>query len=119
MNDVFAKVKKHNDEKVRLSAYQALALRFGKKGPVALPAKLVLPHLIDAAKDASASIRVLGVQGLGALGADAKDALPVVMGLLNDPDQRVRARPSWRSTRSRSDRRAKVGRVDVRDVCEQ
>jgi HEAT repeat protein len=31
------------------------------------------------------------VQGLGGLGADAKDALPVVMGLLNDPDARVRS----------------------------
>jgi HEAT repeat protein len=84
-------VKKHNDEKVRLWAYQGLVLRFGKQRPVALPAKLVLPHLIDAAKDKSANIRVLGVQGLGGLGADAKDALPVVMGLLNDPDARVRS----------------------------
>src|SRR5207302_812210 len=90
LNDVFAKVKKHNDEKVRLSAYQGLAFRFGKKGPVALPAKLVLPHLIDAAKDGSANIRVVGVQGLGSLGADAKDALPVVRGLLTDSDARVR-----------------------------
>src|SRR5205823_2280843 len=87
---LFTRVKKHNDEKVRLSAYQALVFPI-KKGPaVGLSAKQSLPLLIDAAKDASANVRLVGVQGLTRLGPDAKDALPVVMNLLNDPDVRVR-----------------------------
>ena len=32
LNDQFAKVQKHNDDKVRLTAYQGLFNRFGKKG---------------------------------------------------------------------------------------
>jgi HEAT repeat protein len=91
LNDVFARVKKSNDQNVRLTAYQALYFRVGKKGvAAALPAKIALPHLIDATKDSFANIRLIGVQGLASLGADAKDAVPAVTALLDDPDQRVR-----------------------------
>ena len=91
LTDLFDNVKKQN-EPIRLTAYQALSFRVGKKGVAAtLPAKLALPHLIDATKDASANIRLLGVQGINGLGAAAaKDAAPALMALLNDPDPRVR-----------------------------
>jgi HEAT repeat protein len=90
LTDLFGKVKKHADEKVRLTAYQALFQRVGKKAALSLPSKQVLPLLIDATKDTSANVRLIGVQGLGALGADAKDAIPALNALLNDPDNRVR-----------------------------
>ena len=35
LNDLFARVKKHGDDKVRSSAYQVLSSRAGKKGPAA------------------------------------------------------------------------------------
>ncbi|MBM3997638.1 MAG: hypothetical protein FJ303_26340, partial [Planctomycetes bacterium] len=96
LTDVFAKVKKHNDIAVRTSAYQALAFRFGKKGPVtAVPAKIAVPLLIDATKDSAANVRLAGVQGLANLGPAAKDAAPAVMALLNDPDTRVRAQAKF------------------------
>jgi HEAT repeat protein len=91
LGDLFAQVKKHNDEKVRLTAYQALAFRAFKKGPVAtLPVKVAMPHLIDATKDSAANIRVVGLQGIGNYGADAKNAVPAVTALLDDADVRVR-----------------------------
>jgi HEAT repeat protein len=92
LTELFGKVKKHNDEKVRSYAYQALFTRFSKKGGavVGVPSKIVLPLLVDATKDASANIRTLAAQGLGSLGADAKDAVPALTALLNDPDNRVR-----------------------------
>jgi len=91
LGDLFAQVKKHNDETIRLTAYQALYIRFGKKAAVqSMPAKLALPHLIDATKDNSANIRLIGAQGLGNLGADAKDAAPILTAMLDDSDPRVR-----------------------------
>ena len=50
----------------------------------------MLPHLIDATKDVFAGIRVTGLQSLAGLGADAKEAVPAVTTLLDDPDARVR-----------------------------
>jgi len=88
--DGFAGVKKHNDEQVRMTAYQALYLKIGKKGVVStLPATLAVPHLIDATKDGSANIRLLTVQGLSGYGTAAKDAVPALTALLNDADARV------------------------------
>jgi HEAT repeat protein len=92
LTDLFARVKKHQDEKVRLSAYQALSVRTAKKGGVSmLPAKLALAPLLDATKDSSANVRVVGLQGLGVLGAAANEAVPAVTALLKDPDARVRS----------------------------
>jgi HEAT repeat protein len=89
--DVFANVRKHNDEKVRITAYQALYQKFGKKGVVStLPATLVVPQLIEATKDSAANIRLLAVQGLASYGTAAKDAVPALTALLNDADARVR-----------------------------
>jgi HEAT repeat protein len=91
LGDLFARIKKHNDDKVRLSAYQALYFRVGKKGAViSLPAKVALPHLLEGTMDGAANIRVIAVQGIGNLGADAKDAIPVLMALTQDPDISVR-----------------------------
>lgn len=90
LTDLFANVKKHNDEKVRQSAYQALSFPI-KKGMVStIPAKVCLPILLEATKDSAALIRQNAVQGIGRLGADAKDAVPAVTALLDDPDARVR-----------------------------
>ena len=91
LNELFGKVRKHNDEKVRLTAYQAVFLRVGKKAALSLPAKQALPLLIDATKDASANVRLVGVQGISGLGVDSKEAVAALTALVNDPDQRVRA----------------------------
>jgi HEAT repeat protein len=91
LKDLFARVKKHNDDKVRLTAYQALYFRVGKKGAVtALPAKVALPYLLEATKDGAVSVRLIAAQGLGNLGADAKDAIPALTALTQDADVNVR-----------------------------
>ena len=91
LTDLFARVRKHNDEKVRSVAYQAVSSRFGKKGPVSsLPATVAVPLLIEGVKDGSANVRLVVVQGLQNLGPDAKDAAPALTKLLEDPDMRVR-----------------------------
>jgi HEAT repeat protein len=91
LSELFAKVRKHNDEKTRQAIYGALMGQVGKKtfGP-AMPAKLVVPHLIEATKDTSANVRFVALQGLANLGPDAKDAVPAVTALVDDSDPRVR-----------------------------
>jgi HEAT repeat protein len=91
LGDLFARVKKHPNDQVRSTAYQALVQRFGKKGgATTIPAKLALPHLLDAARDSVASTRLVAAMGLGGMGAEAKEAIPVLEGLLKDADPRVR-----------------------------
>lgn len=91
LTDLFARVRKHNDEKMRAIAYQSLSTRFVKKGPSNnLPAKLAVPLFIEGAKDASANVRLAVVQGLANYGPDAKDAVPVLTKMMEDPDARVR-----------------------------
>jgi HEAT repeat protein len=94
LSDVFAKVKKHNDEKFRQVAYSALAgasTKFGPKGAAPAPAKTTVPLLIDATKDSSANVRVVALRGLAGFGAEAKDAVPAVTALLEDPNANVRS----------------------------
>jgi HEAT repeat protein len=91
LTDLFARVSKHNDEKLRMVAYQSLSVRFGKKGPATnQPAKLAVPLFIEGTKDTSASVRLIVVQGLANYGPDAKDAVPVLTKMLEDPDTRIR-----------------------------
>jgi len=92
LGDLFARVRKHNDEKVRVVAYHAVSSRVIKKGPVnAISAKLGVPLLIEGAKDSSANVRLAVLQGLANYGRDANDGVATVKMLLEDPDQRVRA----------------------------
>lgn len=92
LGDLFARVKKHGDDKVRETAYQGLYYRVGKSTKItALPAKLALPHLIDATKDAAVTVRILAANGLGNLGPDAKEALPALTALAQDENPAVRA----------------------------
>src|SRR5262249_26551695 len=88
--DLFGAIKKLDDEKARITAYQSLYVRLVKKGGTGMltvPAKVALPHLIDATKDGSANVRLVGVQGLATLGAEAKEAAPALNDLArDDPD---------------------------------
>jgi HEAT repeat protein len=90
LTDVFTLVKKHNDEKVRLSAYQGVYLKFGKKAATGLSAKQAVPIFIDATKDTSANIRLMSAQALASYGPAALDGIPALTALLGDADQRVR-----------------------------
>ena len=81
--DLFAEVKKHRDDKVRLSAYQGLNM--------AQPGvKVALSPLMDALADSSPQIRIVATQGLGNIGADAKAAVPRLTELLSDANPTVR-----------------------------
>jgi HEAT repeat protein len=91
MTDLFARVKKSGDVNQRLNTYQALYVR-AKKGTVTvlLPPKVVVPLLIDGTKDASPSVRLAAVQGLGSMRENAKDAVPALTALAEDPEASVR-----------------------------
>ena len=88
LGDIFAIVKKW-DDKARLSAYGALFQRFGKTATTSLPADAILPLLADAAKDPSANVRLVAVQGLGTLRSNAKEIVPILTTLAADADPRV------------------------------
>jgi vesicle coat complex subunit len=103
LSDLFVRVRKHNDEKVRSIAYQAVSSRFSKFGPATtLPAKFAVPILIEGTKDAAANVRLVVVQGLANLGPDAKDAVPTLTKLLEDPDTRVRSQAQVALTQIKS-----------------
>ncbi len=53
-------------------------------------AKVVLPHLLAALRQANPAFRMAAVTILGQLGAYAEDALPALSNLLHDEDQFVR-----------------------------
>src|SRR5262249_5467119 len=81
--DLFADVKKHKDERVRLTAYQALF-------QARLPAKVCLAPLMDGLQDSGWQARRISLMAIGNLGFDAKDAAPLVTKLLDDPQPSVR-----------------------------
>jgi HEAT repeat protein len=67
----------------RVKAARLLQQRKGE------PAKVV-PALIDALKDTDGDVRWSAAIGLGYFGDQAKDAIPALRELHNDPDARVR-----------------------------
>ncbi|MSU80730.1 MAG: HEAT repeat domain-containing protein [Gemmataceae bacterium] len=91
LGDIFAIVKKSGDEKARAAAYGSLVQRFGKAASVPIPAELVLPLFTDAAKDASANVRLVAVMGLGTIKGNAKEIVPILTTLTADPDPRVQS----------------------------
>ncbi len=84
-----------SNNRFRDTAVQALA----KVGPG------VVPTLDEALADRSPTVREVAATALGRLGADAKPAVPTLIGLFKDRDPAVRCGPPRRS--ANSDRRSR------------
>jgi HEAT repeat protein len=81
--DLFAAVKKNPDENIRFNAYQALV-------SYRIPAKTTFPPLMDALQDTSVRTRQIACQAIGNMSPDdAKEAVPLLTKLVNDPNPSV------------------------------
>jgi HEAT repeat protein len=86
---LFTHAKGHPDQFVRRSVLISLGGFKGAPRPT-VEAKLVIPFLIASLKDTYANNRTLACGILGSYGPEAKDAVPALTELANDPNTNLR-----------------------------
>jgi HEAT repeats len=70
------------------------ACAFTALGRIHSESEMVVPAMIETAKETNSELRRVMVENVGLLGKDAKPAVGTLVELLNDPDMRVRAAAS-------------------------